>query len=102
EHLSVALLSEPDAVAARVIHGRDISDEQFLASFGLTLPASDAAVPPEGEVPFSVEAKSALREALKAALRLGHNYIGTEHILLGLIRDEGETAKVLVTLGLTV
>jgi ATP-dependent Clp protease ATP-binding subunit ClpA len=101
DHLAVALLAEPDAIAARVIHAAGITDKQLTAAFALELPPSDTATPAEGEVPFGDTAKSTLREALKAALRLGHNYIGTEHLLLGLLRDEGDAAKKLAKLGLT-
>jgi ATP-dependent Clp protease ATP-binding subunit ClpA len=102
DHLAVALLSEPQAVAARVLYGANITDAQLLAAFGLSLPPDDAAAPERGKVPFSDDAKSSLREALKAALRLGHNYIGTEHILLGILRDEREAGTKLAGLGLTI
>ncbi len=56
--------------------------------------------PPAGHVPFTPEAKKVLELSLREALQLGHNYIGTEHILLGLVRqDEGVAAQVLVRLG---
>jgi ATP-dependent Clp protease ATP-binding subunit ClpA len=98
----VALLSEPQAVAARVLHGAKVTDAQLLKAFALSLPADDATTPAAGEVPFSDDAKASLREALKAALRLGHNYIGTEHILLGILRDEGEAGQKLGGLGVTI
>ncbi len=100
EHLSAALLSEPGGIAAVVIHGAGITDDALLAAFSLTLPDPGSPPPAQGQVPFADDAKIALRDALKAALRLGHNYIGTEHILLGLLLGEGETATTLEKLGL--
>jgi ATP-dependent Clp protease ATP-binding subunit ClpA len=102
-HLAVALLTQPEGIAARVIHDAGISDEQLLAAFEIDSQAFGAAaeiVP--GDVPFDLESKLALREALRAALRLGHNYIGTEHILLGVIQQGGEQGEKFVGLGLTV
>jgi Clp amino terminal domain, pathogenicity island component len=99
-HLAAALLSEPAGIASRVIHDAGITDAQLLAAFELKL-ADDSTPPPvQGEVPFDELGKTALREALKAALRLGHNYIGTEHILLGVLRQKGDAAKTLESLGL--
>jgi ATP-dependent Clp protease ATP-binding subunit ClpA len=102
EHLTAALLSEPDAVAARVIHGAGVTDARLLEAFALKLPTGDTPAPPAGVVPFADRAKTSLREALMAALRLGHNYIGTEHILLGILRDDGDAARRLETLGLAI
>ena len=101
-HLSVALLSEPDGIAARVIRGSGVTDAQLTEAFGVELPNEDTRIPPRGEVPFTLDGKTALREALKAALHLGHNYIGTEHILLGILGDGGEAARKLAGLGLAI
>lgn len=101
-HLAVALLTEEDAIAARVIHAAGITDAALLDTFALTMPTSEANPPAQGEVPFGDDGKAALREALKAALRLGHNYIGTEHILLGVLREDGDAAKRLGELGLAI
>jgi hypothetical protein len=102
-HLAVALLTQPEGIAARIIHETGISDEQLLAAFEID-PKSfgDATDIIPGDVPFDLESKLVLREALRAALRLGHNYIGTEHILLGIIQLDGEQGKKFVELGLTV
>jgi biotin operon repressor len=100
-HLAVALLSVPAGLAAQIIHDTGVTDAQLLDAFELRLPDPSAPLPPQGEVPFDELGKTAFREALKAALRLGHNYIGTEHILLGVLRQKGEAAKVLETLGLS-
>jgi ATP-dependent Clp protease ATP-binding subunit ClpA len=99
--LAAALLCEPEAVAANVIHAAGVTDAQLLETFGLELPPKDTPAPPEGRVPFADDAKVALREALKSALRLGHNYIGTEHILIGLVQAEGDAAAKLGSLGLS-
>ena len=99
-HLAVALLSEPGGVAAVVIHQAGITDAQMLEAFALELPDAGTAPPPRGEVPFTTDGKVALRDALHSALRLGHNYIGTEHILLGILRGQGEAADKLAGLGL--
>jgi hypothetical protein len=99
-HLTLALLTQPEGVAAVVLRKSGVMNKQLFDSFDIAEDAgtSEASVP-EGQVPFTLEAKEALRGALKAALRLGHNYIGTEHILLGVIATSDETAEKLETLG---
>jgi Clp amino terminal domain, pathogenicity island component len=105
-HIAAALLSEPEGLAAKVIHGAGISDEQLYAAFGLP----EAAVVPDGdadeaairELGFTDAGKATLKGALKAALRLGHNYIGTEHLLLGELFAEGDAAGTLTAAGLSV
>jgi len=99
EHLLLGLLREEEGVAARV-----------LGSLGLTLEAVRNRVAelvgrgeeaPAGQIPFSPRAKKVLELALREALSIGHNYIGTEHILLGLVRaNEGAAAAVLLWLDL--
>jgi ATP-dependent Clp protease ATP-binding subunit ClpA len=102
KHLAVALLAEPDGIAALVIHGAGVSDQRLADALGIAaLIGGPTPAPPRGEVPFSTEAKLALRGALRAALRLGHNYIGTEHLLLGIVETGGSAADTLATLGLT-
>jgi ATP-dependent Clp protease ATP-binding subunit ClpA len=102
EHLAAALLTEPEGIAALVIHSAGVSDEGLLAEFALELPESPTTpAPPRGEVPFSTASKEALKGSLMAALRLGHNYIGTEHILLGVVQSGGDVAEQLEALGLT-
>jgi ATP-dependent Clp protease ATP-binding subunit ClpA len=100
-HLAVALLCEPEGIAGKVIHSGGVTDEQLTTAFEIPLPAEDTEVPPHGQVPFAMDGKVALRGALKAALKLGHNYIGTEHILLGLLLDGGEAAITFDELGLS-
>ncbi len=103
-HLAVALLSEPEGLAAKVIHDAGVSDEQLGARFGLTsiaaAPDTDAAT--LQQLDFDETARAALKGTLKSALRLGHNYIGTEHLLLGILLADGAAAHDLVELGLGV
>jgi ATP-dependent Clp protease ATP-binding subunit ClpA len=100
-HLTVALLVEPDGIAAIALHDLGIADAQLLEAFGIPhIALENQGDVPEGDVPFDDASKEALRESLKAALRLGHNYIGTEHILLGVLRAGGELAEKLEALGI--
>ncbi|HTV99463.1 MAG TPA: Clp protease N-terminal domain-containing protein [Streptosporangiaceae bacterium] len=102
-HLAAGLLSEPDGLAAKVIHGARLSDEVVLTTLGLE------AAPPGGgadtaelrQLRFTEAGRAALRETLMAALRKGHNYIGTEHILLGILHADDDTGQRLAGLGLT-
>src|SRR6266516_684972 len=98
EHLLLGLLSEGEGVAAKALASLGISLEavrvqvQEIIGQGLSAPT--------GHIPFTPRAKKVLELSLREALQLGHNYIGTEHILLGLIREgEGVAAQVLVKLG---
>jgi Clp amino terminal domain, pathogenicity island component len=91
EHLTAGLLSEPDGLAAKVIHGARLTDEQILAALGLE-PAPggrDADAAALRELRFTAAGRAALRTALSTALRMGHNYIGTEHLLLGILAADG-------------
>jgi ATP-dependent Clp protease ATP-binding subunit ClpA len=120
-HIAAGLLSEPDGIAARVIHQAGISDDQFYAAFGVAQAAAaglGGASPGGGAeagdalagggadaaaiqaLRFTSAGKAALKGTLKAALRLGHNYIGTEHLLLGIGFADGDAARILVTAGL--
>jgi len=98
EHILLGLIHEGDSVAAQVLTGMDISLETVRAEVDeIVGPGSS---PPSGHIPFTPRAKKVLELALREALQLGHNYIGTEHILLGLVREgEGVAAQVLVKLG---
>ena len=98
EHLLLGLLREEEGLAARV-----------LASFGITLDEVRAEVTriigqgdevEAGQIPFTPRAKKILELSLREALDLGHNYIGTEHLLLGLLREgEGVAVRILLDLG---
>jgi ATP-dependent Clp protease ATP-binding subunit ClpA len=87
-HLAAGLLTEPDGLAARVIHDAGLTDEQILTAVGLE-PAPggpDADADTLRELRFTEAGRVALRTAVSTALRMGHNYIGTEHLLLGILR----------------
>jgi hypothetical protein len=106
-HLAAGLLSEPDGLAAKAIHGAGLTDEQILAALRIPAPipvhsAAGGADPAAlRQLRFSEAGRAALREALKQALRLGHNYIGTEHLLLGILFANGDAGQLLIDLGLT-
>jgi hypothetical protein len=96
-HLVLGLLSEPDGIAARVIAGRGVAADAVRRTALATLPPAGGEVP--DLVPFDPQAQKALELTFRQALRLGHNYIGTEHILLALLEVEDGTG-VLAGLGL--
>jgi ATP-dependent Clp protease ATP-binding subunit ClpA len=98
EHLLLGLIRETDGVAARTLESMDISLETVRSQVEDLIGRGDAK--PTGHIPFTPRAKKVLELSLREALQLGHNYIGTEHILLGLIREgEGVAARVLQQLG---
>jgi ATP-dependent Clp protease ATP-binding subunit ClpC len=98
EHILLGLVREGDGVAARVLESMDISVTEIRTRVEEMVGRGQAATP--GHIPFTPRAKKVLELALREALQLGHNYIGTEHILLGLVREgEGVAAQVLVALG---
>ena len=102
-HLAAAFLSEPEGLAAKAIGKAGLTPEQVYAAVGVG-PAPQ--LPNRtgrrlSELTFDDSAKAAFREALKWALRMGHNYIGTEHLLLGLLFTGGPVAEALTGLGLT-
>lgn len=86
EHLLLALFAEPDGLAAKLLANQGITAES--AREAITLPPPAAEVP--ALIPFNAGAKKALELTFRQALRLGHNYIGTEHILLALAEAEDE------------
>src|SRR5690242_19782883 len=95
EHLLLGLLREEQGVAARVLASLGVTLDGTRARVEEIVGAGDEAT--AGQVPFSPRAKKVLELALREALAIGHNYIGTEHILLGLIREnEGAAAAVLL------
>src|SRR5665647_570679 len=98
EHILLGLIHEGEGVAAKALEAMDISlngvREQVQEIIG------EGSHAPSGHIPFTPRAKKVLELSLREALQLGHNYIGTEHILLGLIREgEGVAAQVLGKLG---
>ena len=102
--LAAALLAEPDGLAAKLIHDAGVSDEQFFEALGVTLASGkvDAAPSSLRELAFDADGKAALKGTLKAVLRLGHNYVGTEHLLLGVLFAGGPVAERLTSIGLGV
>ena len=101
-HLAAALLTEPEGLAAKAIGLAGITPEQLYAGFG-TGPARRAETASAAELlelTLDESAKEALKGALKSALRLGHNYIGTEHMLLGLLSAAGPVTDAFTALGL--
>jgi ATP-dependent Clp protease ATP-binding subunit ClpA len=98
EHLLLGLVHEGQGVGARALESLGISLEVVRAQVEAVLGRGRHA--PSGHLPFTPRAKKVLELTLREALELRHNYIGTEHILLGLIREgEGVAAQVLVQLG---
>ena len=98
EHILLGLLHEEDGVAARVLDQLGVSLDAVRARVQSIIGEGGAV--PSGHIPFTPRAKKVLELSLREALQLGHNYIGTEHILLGLIREgEGVGALVLTNLG---
>ncbi|WP_431957010.1 Clp protease N-terminal domain-containing protein [Nocardia lijiangensis] len=88
-HLVLGLLSEPEGLAAKEILTAGLGLEEVRAAATAALPQPESgAEAPTGLVPFDAEAKKALELTFREALRLGHNYIGTEHILLALLEQE--------------
>ncbi|MET8120610.1 Clp protease N-terminal domain-containing protein [Micromonospora sp. NPDC005189] len=97
EHLVLGLLAEPEGLAAKVMAGRGATPEAVRETVGAALPPSADQVP--DLIPYDARGKKALELTFREALRLGHNYIGTEHILLALLEQE-DGAGVLTNLGL--
>jgi len=98
EHLLLGLIREGEGVAAKTLESMGISLEAIRSEVVGTVGEGDGA--PPGHIPFTARAKKALELSFREALQLGHDYIGTEHILLGLIREgEGVAAQVLGKLG---
>jgi len=98
EHILLGLIHEGEGVAAKSLESLGISLEAVRAQVEEIIGHGGSA--PSGHIPFTPRAKKVLELSLREALQLGHNYIGTEHILLGLIREgEGVAAQVLVKLG---
>jgi len=101
EHLLAAQFSEPQAVAARVLDRHGLTKDVVERAIHAVVPTKEP-VTDKNRPPFTPRAKGVLGGALQEALSLGHNYIGTEHLLLGLYHQgEGVAAKVLTDAGLT-
>ena len=98
EHILLGLIHEGEGVAAKALESLGISLEAVRRQVEEIVGQGHAA--PTGHIPFTPRSKKVLELSLREALQLGHNYIGTEHILLGLVREgEGVATQVLVQLG---
>jgi ATP-dependent Clp protease ATP-binding subunit ClpC len=98
EHILLGLIHEGEGVAAKALESLGISLDAVRQQVEEIIGQGQQA--PSGHIPFTPRAKKVLELSLREALQLGHNYIGTEHILLGLIREgEGVAAQVLIKLG---
>jgi hypothetical protein len=101
--LGAALLAEPEGIAAKAITQAGLTAEQVCSALGAgpATPGPDATAEALRELAFDETGKAVLKATVKAALRLGHNYIGTEHLLLGVLEAGGPAAVAFATLGLT-
>jgi ATP-dependent Clp protease ATP-binding subunit ClpC len=98
EHILLGLLAEGDGLAAQALDSAGIELESVRQQIEAVVGRGES--PPSQHLPFTPRAKKVLELSLREALELGYDYIGTEHILLGLLREgEGLAAKVLVELG---
>ncbi|MTA30071.1 MAG: NDP-hexose 4-ketoreductase, partial [Actinobacteria bacterium] len=98
EHLLLGLIHEGEGVAAKALEALGISLEPVREQVQEVI--GQGQTPPTGHIPFTPRAKKVLELSLREALQLGHSYIGTEHLLLGLIKEgEGVAAQVLTKLG---
>jgi ATP-dependent Clp protease ATP-binding subunit ClpC len=95
EHILLGLLRQPESLAASVLESLEITLERTRTQVARHVGSSEEVS--SGQIPFTPRAKKVLEYALREALSLGHNHIGPEHILLGLIReDDGVAAQILV------
>jgi Clp amino terminal domain, pathogenicity island component len=102
-HIVAGLLTQPEGLAARIVRAAGVEDATLLAALGV-----DAATAQSGgtaaalrAVDYDDSAKALLQGTLRAVLRLGHNYVGTEHLLLGALVADGDAARALESVGLT-
>ncbi|RSS55110.1 Clp protease N-terminal domain-containing protein [Streptomyces sp. WAC01280] len=96
-HLVLGLLAEPESLAMRWLTGHDVTAEAVRAAVTPTLPPQAETIP--ALIPFDADSKKVLELTFREALRLGHNFVGTEHILLALLEHEDGTG-VLAGLGI--
>jgi ATP-dependent Clp protease ATP-binding subunit ClpA len=98
EHVLAGLTKTDEGIAAEVLASYEVTIERVRAEIEKEVGRGEGT--PSSHIPFTPRAKRILELSLREALQLGHNYIGTEHVLLGLIREgEGLGAKILVRLG---
>jgi hypothetical protein len=102
EHLALGLLHEPEGLAAKAIVELGVPLDAAREAVIAVLPPAGTDAPDVDKVPFTQGSKRTMGLAVREALRRGHNYIGTEHILLGLLEDsEGTAGGALIALGVT-
>jgi ATP-dependent Clp protease ATP-binding subunit ClpC len=100
EHILLGLLREEQGIAARVLESLRVTLEEVRVQVARIVGRGD--IVETGQIPFTPRAKKVLELALREALSLGHNWIGTEHVLLGLVRaDEGVAMQILLDRGVT-
>ena len=102
EHLVAGAVADPLGLAARMVHRLNVSDVALHEALGVgNAPGvSEERTREMPDLEFTSEARASLKESLKAALRLGHNYIGTEHLLMGAVAASGQVGQKLTALGL--
>jgi len=101
EHLLLGLLTEPEGLAAQAIEALGVPASQVREAVPAAQAPPAEAKPATGRLAFSPRAKKVLELTLREALTLGHNYIGTEHLLLAICAEGGAGAQVLAGLGIT-
>jgi ATP-dependent Clp protease ATP-binding subunit ClpC len=99
EHLLLALYRDPDSIAGKILAESGLPEDQVAAAVEERSGRGPGA--PDGDLPFSPAARAVFSGALAAAADLGHNYIGTEHLLIGLARADGLAGEMLNGAGLT-
>jgi Clp amino terminal domain, pathogenicity island component len=101
-HIALGLLHEPEGLAAKAIEALGVPLDSARQALVAALPSAAVDEQVEGKIPFTPRAKKVMQLAVRDALRLGHNYIGTEHLLLGVLEDEqAEGSGTLTGLGIT-
>ena len=98
EHILLGLLTEPESIAGKVLAKAEVDDELVRAKIVEIVGEGDEKV--TGHIPFTPRSKKTLELTLQEAVKLGHNYIGTEHILLALMQTEGLGAQILYEQGM--
>ena len=99
EHVLLGLISVPEGLAAKALIAQGITEEQIRAAVRVAAPYTDEKI--TEEIPFTPRVRKVLELAVREALRLEHNFVGTEHVLLGLVAEaDGVGPKVLTGLGL--
>jgi hypothetical protein len=100
EHLLLGLIREQEGLAAKLLQSLGVPIEEARARVALEVPQAGKGTAAHHQIPFTPRAKKVLELSLREALSLGHDWIGTEHILLGLVREnEGVAARVLLDFG---